>query len=245
MKDMRYFVFSDIHGNVEALQTVLEEIEVLRPDIIVSLGDVVGYGANPGECVDIVQEHAHIRIGGNHDLAAVGLEDSDTFNTTAQRSIIWTAQALKQRQRGILERYDTLRRYGGCLFTHASPVSPLDWEYLYTVSQAKRVFENFGEKFIFVGHTHIPGIITYNERTGCKVADNSFMQVEQGIRYLINVGSIGQPRDGIAAASFAILDVKKKLISMRRVPYDIPTAQRKIRSAGLPESLALRLATAR
>lgn len=242
---MRYLVFSDVHGNLEALEMVLEEITSLRPDIIVSLGDVVGYGANPVECIELVQEHTHIRVGGNHDLAAIGLEDSDTFNPTAKRAILWTARELEPRHREILERYDPVRRYGGCVFAHGSPISPLDWEYVYTVGQAKNIFKQCGEKFIFIGHTHVPGIIAYNKHDGCKVIEHSIVSITAGSRYLINVGSIGQPRDGIAAASFAILDLKKNTILIRRVPYDITSAQEKIQSVGLPESLAMRLATAR
>jgi predicted phosphodiesterase len=242
---MRYLIFSDVHGNIEALEMVLEEIASLRPDIIVSLGDVVGYGANPRECVEAVEEYAHIRVGGNHDLAAIGLEDSDTFNPTARRAILWTARTLTPRHRDLLERYDPVRRYGACIFAHGSPVSPLDFEYVYSVSQAKTIFKQCAETFIFIGHTHVPGIISFNEREGCRVVDNSILHVAAGSRYLVNVGSIGQPRDGIAAASFALLDLKKNRISLRRIPYDVASAQRKISEAGLPESLASRLATAR
>jgi len=242
---MRYLVFSDIHGNIEALEMVLEEIAALRPDIVVSLGDVVGYGANPRECVETVQEYAHVRVSGNHDLAAIGLEDCDTFNQTAKRAIQWTAERLEPRHREMLERYDPVRRYGGCVFAHGSPISPLDFEYIYTVGQAKNVFTQCAEKFVFIGHTHVPSIIAYTEREGCRIIDQSFASVAAGTRYLINVGSIGQPRDGIAAASFTILDLKKNRMSIRRVPYDISSAQKKIQSVGLPESLAMRLATAR
>jgi predicted phosphodiesterase len=242
---MQYIVFSDIHGNVQALEKIIEEIETIRPDIVVSLGDVVGYGASPADCIDIVQDYAHLRIGGNHDLAAVGLTESDDFNVMAKRAIAWTSNNLSSKHRHILENYDSLRRYGQCLFTHASPVSPLNWDYIYTVKQARTIFEKCTEKYIFIGHTHIPAIITYNESNGCKVYPSSIVQVEIGTRYLINVGSVGQPRDGIAAAGFALFDAKKKRISIRRVPYDITSAQEKIRSAGLPESLALRLGTAR
>jgi diadenosine tetraphosphatase ApaH/serine/threonine PP2A family protein phosphatase len=184
-------------------------------------------------------------VGGNHDLAAIGLEDSDTFNMTAKRAIVWTTQELEPRHRDILERYDPVRRYGDCIFAHGSPVSPLDWEYVYTIGQAKKIFKQCTEKFIFIGHTHVPGIIAFNERDGCKVVERSIAKIAAGSRYLINVGSIGQPRDGIAAASFVILDLKKNSISIRRVSYDIPSAQKKIQSVGLPESLAMRLATAR
>jgi predicted phosphodiesterase len=242
---MRYLVFSDIHGNFEALEMVLEEIASLRPDIIVSLGDVVGYGADPRECVEAVQQHTHIRVSGNHDLAAIGLEDSDTFNPTARRAILWTADALEPHHHDMLERYDPVRRYGTCVFAHGSPVSPLDFDYVYTIGQARRIFEQCSEKFIFIGHTHVPGIISFNKCDGCRIVEQSIANIAAGSRYLVNVGSIGQPRDGIAAASFAMLDLKKNRISIRRAPYDITSAQKKIQSVGLPESLAMRLATAR
>lgn len=241
---MRYMIFSDIHGNLDALERVIEEIEMLRPDIIVSLGDVVGYGANPSECIDIVEEYAHIRIGGNHDLAAAGLTDVSDFNLAAKRAINWTVRALDVSHRETLEGYDSLKRYGRCIFTHASPISPLSWEYIYTVKQANKIFENFVEKFIFIGHTHVPGIIVYEQTKGSTVVRDTMIQVQSQHRYLVNVGSVGQPRDGIAAASFALLDTKKGKISLRRVPYDVTSAQEKIRSVGLPEVLATRLATA-
>jgi diadenosine tetraphosphatase ApaH/serine/threonine PP2A family protein phosphatase len=242
---MRFLVFSDIHGNIEALERVLEEAERLRPDMIVSLGDVVGYGANPNECVSLVQQVASIRIGGNHDVAAAGIIDTDTFNSTAQKAIQWTTRAIRPRNRDTLGEYDTVRRYAECIFAHASPVSPMDWEYVYTINQANAIFEKISEKFIFIGHTHVPAIIEHNGVLGSRVVGGTFLAIAPESRYLVNVGSVGQPRDGIAAASFALLDVKKGTITIRRVPYDIRSAQDKIRSVGLPESLADRLATAR
>lgn len=242
---MRYLVFSDIHGNVEALERVLEEAERLRPDLVVSLGDVVGYGANPNECIDIVAECTRLRIAGNHDVAAAGLIDTDNFSTTARTAIQWTSRAIDPGHREMLGEYDTIRRYGECVFAHASPVSPMDWEYVYTIGQANRIFKETSERFIFIGHTHVPAIIEHHGARGSRVLGGTLVTVEPDARYLINVGSIGQPRDGIAAASFALLDVKKGVVTIRRVPYDIRSAQEKIRNVGLPESLALRLATAR
>jgi diadenosine tetraphosphatase ApaH/serine/threonine PP2A family protein phosphatase len=242
---MRFLVLSDIHGNLDALERVLEEARRLRPDMIVSLGDVVGYGANPNECVTLVQEAARIRIGGNHDVAAAGLMDTDTFSATAQRAIRWTTREIEPRLRDLLGEYDTVRRFGDCVFSHASPLSPLEWEYVYTINQANAIFAGVRDTFIFIGHTHVPAIIEHSEATGTRVVGGTFAPVASGSRYLVNVGSIGQPRDGIAAASFALLDNEKATIAIRRVPYDIRSAQDKIRSSGLPESLAERLATAR
>ncbi|MDD4856893.1 MAG: metallophosphoesterase family protein [Candidatus Krumholzibacteria bacterium] len=242
---MRFIVFSDVHGNVEALERVLEEAERLRPDMIVSLGDVVGYGANPNECIALVQEAALIRIGGNHDVAAAGIIDTDTFNSTAQKAIRWTSREILPRHRDALTEYDTVRRWEDCIFAHASPCSPMDWEYVYTIAQANAIFEKVQERFIFIGHTHVPAIIEHCGARGSKVVSGTFQTVAPQSRYLVNVGSIGQPRDGIAAASFALLDAKKGTITIRRVPYDVRLAQEKIRNVGLPESLAERLATAR
>ncbi len=242
---MRILVFSDIHGNVEALERVCEEAARLHPDLIVSLGDVVGYGANPNECVSIVQEAAHIRIGGNHDVAAAGLIGTETFNGTARSAIKWTSREIHPRHRDALGEYDTVRRCEDCVFAHASPLSPMDWEYVYTINQANAIFEEIRERFVFIGHTHVPAIIERRGERGARVVRGTLAAVEPGSRYLVNVGSIGQPRDGIAAASFALLDAQKGTIMIRRVPYDIRSAQDKIRSSGLPESLAERLATAR
>ena len=242
---MRILVFSDIHGNVEALERVLEEAARLRPDIIASLGDVVGYGANPNECVSLVQEAAHIRIGGNHDVAAAGLIGTESFNATAQRAIRWTSREIHPKHRDALGEYDTVRRFGDCVFAHASPLSPMAWEYVYTINQANLIFDRILEKFAFIGHTHVPAIIERSEERGTRVVGGAFATIVSGSRYLVNVGSIGQPRDGIAAASFALLDAQKGTIAIRRVPYDIRSAQDKIRNSGLPESLAERLATAR
>jgi predicted phosphodiesterase len=241
---MRYLVFSDVHGNVEALERVLDEAALQRPDLIVSLGDVVGYGANPNECIDLVEEYARIRIGGNHDLAIAGLTDFEDFNKTAKLAIHWTAKILQPQRVEMLRRYDLLRSHGDCVFAHASPVSPMDWEYLYTVKQAQSALEERSERFVFVGHTHVPGIVLWNRRNGCKAVESSIIQIRPDHHYLVNVGSIGQPRDGVTAASYALLDTKRETIAIRRIPYDIEQAQEKIRSAGLPESLASRLVTA-
>ncbi len=242
---MKYLVFSDIHGNAQALETLVEEIGEIRPDFVVSLGDVVGYGASPSDCVDLIDEHCDIRICGNHDFVAAGLADSENFNVTARISIEWTKNSLSARQKELLTAYDTVRRHGECVFAHSSPVSPLDWEYIYTMGQADRIFRETDAKFIFIGHTHVPGIISHDLLSGCRVETSSKLEIDPDRRYLINTGSIGQPRDGVSASSFSVIDVQRGRISMRRIPYDVVEAQERIRAEGLPESLASRLAIAR
>ncbi len=242
---MKYLVFSDIHGNAQALETVIDEIGEIRPDFVVSLGDVVGYGANPSDCVDLVEEHCDIRICGNHDFVAAGLAESENFNVTARISIEWTKNSLSASQKELLSAYDTVKRHGECLFSHSSPVSPLDWEYIYTLGQADRIFRETDERFIFIGHTHVPGIISHDLLSGSRVEKSSKIEIAEDRRYLINTGSVGQPRDGVSAASFAVIDVQRGRISMRRIPYDIMEAQERIRAEGLPESLASRLVVAK
>ena len=242
---MKYLILSDIHGNAQALEKVIEEIAVTRPDFVVSLGDVVGYGANPSDCIDLVDQHCNIRVCGNHDFVAAGLAESENFNITARISIEWTKSSLSARQKELLNAYDTVRHHGECLFAHSSPVSPLDWEYIYTIGQAERIFRETDARFIFIGHTHVPGIISYDPVSGYSVENSSKVEVEPNRRYLINPGSIGQPRDGVSAASFALIDVQRSRISLRRIPYDVTEAQERIRAEGLPESLASRLAIAR
>ncbi len=242
---MKYLVFSDIHGNAQALETVVEEIGRVRPDFVVSLGDVVGYGANPSDCVDLVKEHCDIRICGNHDYVAAGLADSENFNVTARISIEWTKNCLTSNHKEQLAAYDMVKRHGDCLFSHSSPVSPLDWEYIYTLGQAERIFRETDERFIFVGHTHVPGIISHDILSGCRVETGTKLEIEPGRRYLINTGSVGQPRDGVSAASFAIVDVQRGRINLRRISYNVSEAQERIRAEGLPESLASRLVVAK
>ena len=242
---MKYLVFSDIHGNGQALETVIDEIGEIRPDFVVSLGDVVGYGANPSDCVDLVREHCDIRICGNHDYVAAGLAGSENFNVTARISIEWTKNCLGANRKEQLAAYDMVKSHGECLFSHSSPVSPLVWEYIYKMAQSERIFRETDERFVFVGHTHVPGIISHDILSGCRVETGTKLEIEPGRRYLINTGSVGQPRDGVSAASFAIVDVQRGRISMRRIPYNVSEAQERIRAEGLPESLASRLVVAK
>ncbi len=241
---MRYLVFSDVHANVEALEQVAEEIRSIKPDVTVSLGDVVGYGASPRECVEMVERLADIRIRGNHDHVAAGLEGAEGFNSTARMAIEWTRDAITPSQRKKLAGYEPVGRHGECVFAHSSPLDPLEWEYVYTVAGARRILGETGGRFIFIGHTHVPGVISYHDISGCRIERGSAIRVEEGRRYLINAGSTGQPRDGVCAASFALLDPDGGMISIRRIPYDVRGAQEKIRARGLPDSLASRLLVA-
>ncbi len=242
---MKILVLSDVHGNSDALQRVLTEVQAIQPDLVVSLGDVVGYGADPAKCVSLIEENANIRICGNHDLAVTGEQDYSTFNSIASISIEWTRNSLSEEDILKIKKYIPIYSSGECLYVHASPGNPLEWEYVYTVRQAERIFNEFKERFIFVGHTHVPGIISWNENDGARICHSSLTGIDPSSRYLINTGSVGQPRDGINAASFTLLDLDKGKIQMHRSSYNVASAQRRIRAEGLPEYLADRLASAR
>lgn len=238
---MKLVVFSDVHGNLESLRRVVEEFRKIEPDMIVSLGDVVGYAARPGECVDLVMETADITIAGNHDFAVSGLTPISSFNSIARNAISWTANALSEEQIETLKSFQPLVHHKKCLFAHASPLSPLEWPYITTLAQSREILESFDEKFIFIGHTHIPAIISYDDHCRAKYKLNSRVRIKAHHRYLINSGSVGQPRDGINAACFTLLDSEKRLIEQRRINYNFRSAQEEILHAGLPERLASRL----
>ena len=242
---MKIIVYSDIHANVEAFGKVLSDLRGRNPDLLVSLGDVVGYGADPGRCIDLVNGSSDIRIIGNHDFAASEETGGERFNLTAALSIEWTRNNLSDTHKSMLRDYNPLQTYDDCLFAHSSPISPLDWDYVYTIGQAESIFAEFKHRFIFIGHTHIPGVISFNEKTGAIVETGTSVSIEPKRRYLINPGSVGQPRDGKSEASYGSLDLDDNKIRIHRVGYDILHAQNRIRSKGLPESLASRLATAR
>jgi predicted phosphodiesterase len=240
---MRIIVFSDVHGNFESLRRVAAEIGRMEPELVVSLGDVVGYGARPGECVDLVMEIADINISGNHDLAVAGLTPFDRFNASARCAIDWTASRLTEGQIEYLKSSQPLFHHGKSLFAHASPLSPLDWPYITTLAQSREIMQYFEEKFIFIGHTHIPAVISYDQRGRARYLLDSPVEIREDCRYLINAGSVGQPRDGINAACLTLLDTGSGVIEQRRIKYDYRTSQEKIINAGLPEKLATRLET--
>ncbi len=245
---MLYAIISDIHGNLEALEAVLERIESLPVERVYCLGDVVGYGADPAECMRRALGRANAAIRGNHDKAAAGLLELTWFNRMAREAIEWTRRALGPQ---LLERLRLLPQGpievdDGILLCHGTPYD----EDVYmtdddTIEQSYAFLDaKFpGVRFCFHGHTHFPLVISRNKGAGrVNVATGvEKTHLEKGTVYLINPGSVGQPRDGITLASFGILDATRMVYSNVRVPYRIDIAQRKIRQARLPELLAERL----
>lgn len=229
---MRIAILSDIHANLEALTVALRNIEEEKPDTIVCLGDIVGYGANPNECVDLVRTHCDVVLLGNHDAALVTPSLVTYFNSLARTAIHWTSHIIQAEAIDWLRSLPLTAQLGEILFVHASPTHPEAWEYIVDRNDALQHFPSFHEQLCFVGHSHIPGIYSPN-------GEETVLQRTK--RYIINVGSIGQPRDHDPRLSYGILDSEAWTYHHVRLRYSIETAAKKILDAGLPAALAYRL----
>lgn len=235
-------ILSDIHGNVEALEAVLAEIDRRRPDRIICLGDIVGYGASPNECLAQVRSRCETVLLGNHDAAASGGPEAARFNIYARVAAEWTMKTLTRDNREYLQRLPLTATHDSFFLVHASPACPRDWEYLLDRFDAEPQFHYFTESMCFIGHTHQPAIYLADPG-GTKSLPLSEGALDPNRRYIVNVGSVGQPRDHDPRACFVLYHESSTTLEYVRVPYDIEGAQSKIRAAQLPEVLAARLAT--
>jgi predicted phosphodiesterase len=233
MEPKRFAIISDIHGNLEALTRALEVIDEERVDDIVCLGDTVGYGANPVECLKLVRSRCSIILLGNHDAASIDLAVANHFTLNAQLSAIWTFGTLEEENKAFLRSLKPTHTLGEALLSHGSPYEPDEWHYVISEFDIREAFGGFTERICFVGHSHIP-IIFSEQGEKDEIA-------RQG-RFIVNVGSIGQPRDGNPNLSFGIFDREQWSYRNLRVEYDFRMAAKKIRDAGLPRALADRLA---
>jgi predicted phosphodiesterase len=245
---MRYLILSDIHGNWEALQAVLAAAAD-RYDKVVCLGDIVGYGADPNAVIDWVREHVQDVIRGNHDKACCGLEDMITFNPVARRAAEWTMGVLRRDNREFLRDLARgPREVDGFLMVHGSILD--EDEYLIDPYDALFQFPHAEGRLVFFGHTHVQGGFLLWDAGKPAEAAKAKMQGEAlriipGRTQLINPGSVGQPRDFVWQAGYAIFDSEAQVVDFQRCSYDLATAQQKIRDAGLPPALADRLALGR
>jgi diadenosine tetraphosphatase ApaH/serine/threonine PP2A family protein phosphatase len=246
---MRYLVISDIHGNLEALESVLRVLDG-RHDAVLVLGDLVGYGADPNGVIDRVRGlDPRLVIRGNHDKVAAGLDDGESFNAVARSAVLWTYEALTADNRAYLtalppgpQTIDDLVE-----ICHGTPFD--EDAYLFDDLDALRAFEAASRPVCLFGHTHVAVAFRYAESlelvAGPGDTAGTRLEFTPDARYLINAGSVGQPRDGDPRAGAAILDADARTIELFRIPYPIEEAQRKIRLAGLPEVLAKRLSLGR
>lgn len=248
---MYYAIIADVHANLEALEAVLKDIKKRKIESILFLGDAVGYGPNPNECIEVLQEIVSestrtekVSLMGNHDSAVIGLTDLEYFNPNARTAIEWTKDILTHENRIFLKALPLVNslKHDSIFLVHATPKEPEQWHYLLTKQDAYINFHFFTEKICLIGHSHQPSIIEQLPEDEMVIyKDNA--EIKDKHRYIINVGSVGQPRDGNPDAAYALLN--ENSIEIKRVSYDILSTQKKMRGAGLPSFLIERLARGR
>jgi len=241
---MRTAFISDLHSNAEALNKVLKYIESLSVDRFICLGDLVGYNTDHDYCVETVFPLADWLVRGNHDKAVSGLMDINYFNNIAREAVLWTRQAIKKENLELIRNLQPgpLVIEGKFLICHGSPMD--EDEYIFYIDTIRECFRFMNKHYegidlCFYGHTHVPAII---EENGRAYYPEGLVKLVRGRRYLINSGSVGQPRDGISLASFGVFDDREMNYQLFRVEYEIEKTQNKVVSAGLPPVLARRLA---
>ena len=236
---MKYGILGDIHGNLEALSSVLEEMENQGVEKYISVGDLVGYGANPVECIDIVRKLGTLVVAGNHDFAAVDKLNIDFFNTYARESAIWTRNILSEAYKNFIRSLKLVEYCDNFTVVHSTLYSPELFEYIQTSYDAHLSFEQQSTPVTFVGHSHVP--VNFFKRRNVSFNMETEIKIDEGMKSMVNVGSIGQPRDENPDAVCCVYDTDAMTVKIIRVRYDVEKAAKKIIDAGLPEILAERL----
>jgi diadenosine tetraphosphatase ApaH/serine/threonine PP2A family protein phosphatase len=237
---VRYAILSDVHGNLEALRAVLADAAP-RVDDVLCLGDRVGYGADPVACVDLLGARAGRVVAGNHEYAVTGRMPLTWFNAAARVAAEWTREQLDGSCTAYLTALPLSAEVDDATLVHASPRQPDDWEYLVDADDGPAAFASFTTRLCFVGHSHVPAAWSLGSSGPDYARGAGQVALEVGRRYIVNVGSVGQPRDRDPRACYAIWDVDGRRVDLRRVPYDLAAARAKIVTAGLPRFLGERL----
>jgi len=240
---MKIGIISDIHSNSEAINSVLKNTK--KVDEFICLGDIVGYGADPNYCIEKIKDLNCRCIGGNHDFAVVGKVNISYFNYAARAAILWTSLQLKKENLNFLSNLKKKIKLRDDIFAvHGSPQNPL-LEYILDKDTANLIFSKFDFKIFFVGHSHLAGCFSFNKNNNqidyMNFSNGGYIEIHKNKRYIINCGSVGQPRDGNPKASYGIYDLKYNAVNIYRVSYPINLTKSKIINAGLPRSLADRL----
>ena len=238
-------VLSDIHGNLAALESVVRDMP--PADEVWCLGDIVGYGPRPNECIEMLQTlKPTVVVAGNHDWAAVDKLDSREFNPEAAEAVRWTARQLSPENKLLLKALPVRATRGEWTIVHGSPRFPVS-EYIFDCSDALPSFAHFDTRYCLVGHTHVPGMfISVEDQTGKPKCVAHKVESREAIaiphrQAIINPGSVGQPRDGDYRASYALIEADTRKLELRRVPYNVEQTQDEMRQVGLPARLWLRL----
>ncbi len=236
---MRYGLFSDIHGNLEALRVVLDALYKEDVDAYICTGDIVGYGANPRECLGLIKDLNPMAIAGNHDYGVVGLTDLSYFNPSAKEAVLWARNQLGEEDKKFLAGLKLIQNFPDFTLVHATLKAAGEWNYIFSTYEARQNFQLLTTSLLFVGHSHVP--IVFEGNGQYRYYFREVVNLEEGRKYIINIGSVGQPRDGDPRASFAVYDTESQIVRVKRIEYDVTRAMRKIIEAGLPETLAWRL----
>jgi diadenosine tetraphosphatase ApaH/serine/threonine PP2A family protein phosphatase len=236
-------VIADVHANFPAFEAVLEQATVeAEIDTIWCLGDLVGYGARPAECIALLRRYSHLIVAGNHDLAAAGVLGTEDFNAVAAAAALWTAETLDEDSRAFIRGLPLTIIEGEFTLVHGSLRDPV-WDYLTNATVAARHLAQQTTPYGLVGHSHVP-LIFHEDGRQHFLRDRDVVALEDS-RFVANPGGLGQPRDGDPRAPYALLDLESRQLTFRRVAYDLALAQAAIRDAGLPDFLADRLSVGR
>jgi predicted phosphodiesterase len=237
---MRYAIISDLHANMDALEKVMEDIKKQKVDRHLCLGDIVGYGAQPRECIQAVQDLDCLTIAGNHDWAALSKTNIDYFNTYAKEATLWTREQLTDEDSKYLDDLPLLETLPeNFTLVHGTLYNPELFDYIQTSYDAYLSLQALDGTVCFLGHSHVP--ITFFQGEMISYTLSQEISLGNGVKALVNVGSVGQPRDDNPKASYAIYDTDQQKVWIRRIAYDVEQAGKRIRDAGLPEVLAERL----
>lgn len=238
---MRYAIFSDVHANLEAFERVLAAYENELIDKYLCIGDIVGYAANPRECIKIIRGKNIATVAGNHDWASTGKFDIDYFNPYAKAAVAWTRNKIEKSDIDYLNDLNLVYKEDDFTLVHGTLINPEYFDYMFEPENAKVSFGAMDVSLCFVGHTHVP-VTFIKEGRKISYSKNNLIDIQLQKQYIINVGSVGQPRDRDSRACYSIYDSEEKVVQIKRVEYDIQATQTKIINSGLPLFLAERLA---
>jgi predicted phosphodiesterase len=240
---MKYAIISDIHSNLEAFKKVIDIIKKEKVNKCLFVGDVVGYGANPSECIRELKKLDCVGVAGNHDWGVLELTSLENFNPYAKEAIEWTKEKLSKKDKEFLKSLPLVKKINDITLVHSTLTRPEEWEYIRSTFQAHKNIELQETPITFVGHSHVPiAFFEPSEVTGLiRFTKEQKIEIKEDYKYFINVGSVGQPRDGNPESSYAIYDKKNRILEIKRIKYNIKKAQGKIFEAGLPKMLGERL----
>lgn len=242
---MRIAFISDVHANLEAMQATLDDIREHRIDTIHFLGDAVGYGCDPNACIELIKRNCDVKLLGNHEFGALELQSVECFNDIARTTLEWSKTELTRRSVTLLADFELEATRGDFQMVHASPRSPESWEYILSLDDAREQFGCFNTQTLLIGHSHVPAIFCLAPDGMISHRSIAETELDPDNRYILNVGSVGQPRDNDPRACYLTIDTKTSIVRYHRVEYDITKTVSQLQRQGLPAALGERLLVGR